>query len=202
MNYQPLLRDYRQMVRIIRNKENSATSYKLGNAYGKQQDSFSDIFANNGVTPTELQIRTLNEINVPSTSPRRPGANAEEGELPSRASSALYHDLNNTSKEYLNALGGDNGVRRSDGQPGTKLRTQLGQNSFATKVYAQSGFTSQTNHLTNTSVQNKPSNTKNSQLSDSTSISTRDSTSVQKHSHSMKQPSQSKQVQRSFNAFE
>jgi len=138
MNYQPLLRDYKQMIRIVRNKDNSATSFNLGNAYGKTSKDFSDIFENNGATPTELQIRTLNEINMPSTSPRRPEAPANEGLLSNREGSALYHDLNTTSKNYLNALGGSNGVRRSDALPGTKLRTQLGKYALATKVYNQS----------------------------------------------------------------
>jgi len=190
MNYQPLLRDYRQMVRIVRDKANSATSFKLGNAYGKQQKSFSDVFTNNGATPTELQIRTLNEINVPSTSIRRPEAPAEDGYLSSRESSTLYHDLNNTSKQYLNALGGDNGVRRSDGQPGTKLRTQLGTDSFATKVYAQHGFSPQNNHFSKEANEiKKTPETKNK----NTKIFQSDST-ISNQTHA-------KPVPGSFNAF-
>lgn len=177
MNYQPLLRDYRQMVRIVRNKDNSATSFNLGNAYGKKSKDFSDIFANDGVTPTELQMRTLNEMNLPSTSPRRPDAPAKEGLLSNREGSTLFHDLNTTSKDYLNALGGSNGVRRSDGLPGTKLRTQLGKDALATKVYNQS--------LTNTST-HLPATT---------------TATNKKQTHSLKPTSEVKSESSSFNVF-
>ena len=152
MNYQPILRNYHQMVRIVRDKGNSATSFKLGNAYGDNHAASKDIFARGGVTPTELQIRTLNEMNLPSTSLRRPEKPAVDGFLPTRAGSSLYHKLNSSSQDYFNGLGSGldyiQAVGRSDAKPGTKLRTELGKQAINKKVFTQVPFQLSANHLT------------------------------------------------------
>ncbi|WP_281557534.1 hypothetical protein [Thalassomonas sp. RHCl1] len=157
MNYQPILRDYHQMVRIVRDKGNSATSFKLGNAYGDNLAAKNDIFARNGVTPTELQIRTLNEMNLPSTSLRRPEKPAVDGFLPTRAGSGLYHKLNSASQDYFNGLGSGldyiQAVGRGDAKPGTKLRTELGQGAINKKVFTQVPFQVSANHLAQTNDQ-------------------------------------------------
>ncbi|MFT4927210.1 MAG: hypothetical protein ACI8WB_003316 [Phenylobacterium sp.] len=140
MNYQPPQRDYLQMVRVIRDKANSAISFKLGNAYG----------ANPHVSPTDLRIRTLNEMNLPSTSIRRPEPPAVDGFLPTRASSTLFHELNDSTQDYLNGQGGVQAVKRNDGQPGTKLRTELNKDAFSKKIFSQPSFAPQDNHLTKT----------------------------------------------------
>jgi hypothetical protein len=124
MNYKALQRNYRQMIRIIRDKANSATSYKMGNAFGS-----SGMFGNSGVSPTDLQLRTLEEMNLPSTSLRRPGPTAEGGDLSTRVSSANYHELNDSTQHYLNGQGGAHAHGRSDGTPGTKLRTELSKDA-------------------------------------------------------------------------
>ncbi|WDE08065.1 hypothetical protein SG34_014890 [Thalassomonas viridans] len=155
MNYQPILRNYQQMVRIVRDKGNSATSFKLGNAYGDNPGAKNDVFARNGVTPTELQIRTLNEMNLPSTSLRRPEKPAVDGFLATRAGSTLYHKLNDTSQDYFNGLGSGldyiQAVGRSDAKPGTKLRTELGKGAVNKKVFTQVPFHLSANHLAQTS---------------------------------------------------
>lgn len=156
MNYQPILRNYQQMVRIVRDKGNSATSFQLGNAYGDNHTGKNDIFARNGVTPTELQIRTLNEMNLPSTSLRRPEKPAQDGFLPVRSSSSLYHQLNSTSQDYFNGLGTGleytQAVGRSDAKPGTKLRTELGKGAVNKTIYAQAQFQLQANHLASAKI--------------------------------------------------
>ncbi|WDE14321.1 hypothetical protein [Thalassomonas haliotis] len=156
MNYQPILRDYHQMVRIIRDKGNSATSFKLGTAYGDNLAGKDDIFARNGVTPTELQIRTLNEMNLPSTSLRRPEKPAVDGFLSTRAGSDLYHKLNSTSQDYFNGLGSGldyiQSVGRGDAKPGTKLRTELGQGAINKKVFTQVPFQVSANHFAQNNI--------------------------------------------------
>lgn len=135
MGYKPPLRDYKQMVRIIRDQNNSALSYQMGTAYGSHGDNLFE-----SISGTERRIRTLNEMNMPSTSLRRPEAPAVDGFLSTRASSTLYHDLNDSTQRYLNGQGGAQMVRRSDGDPGTKLRTDLGHDAFAKNVFTQTPF--------------------------------------------------------------
>lgn len=151
MNHEPLLRKYQQMARIVQTDTRSATSYKMGNSYGEttspdnehgssdSSDYFSVLFAHAGVSPTELQIRTLNEMNLPSTSLRRPEAPALNGYLPTRTSSILYHELNSASQHYLNGQGG-NPVNRKDTSPGTKQRTGLGKGAFTQKILTQVAY--------------------------------------------------------------
>jgi hypothetical protein len=138
MNYQPLLRDYRQMIRVVRDKANSATSYQMGNAYGGSTKS-NELTQ---VDPTQKQIRTLSEMNLPSNSPRRPELPAVDGFLSTRASTTHFHALNTGTRQYLSGAGGNMAVQRKDGEPGTKLRTELGHDAFARKVLTQAPFQS------------------------------------------------------------
>lgn len=139
MNYKPLRRDYKQMVRIVRDQTNSSISYKMGTAYGDSKHHFDGGFDSH-FNATQVRIRTLNEMNLPSTSLRRPEAPAVDGFLPTRESSILYHQLNDNIQHYLNGQGGAQAVRRSDGNPGTKLRTELGKDAFEHTIYTQSSF--------------------------------------------------------------
>ncbi|MCJ8270336.1 MAG: hypothetical protein MJK04_13155, partial [Psychrosphaera sp.] len=122
----------------------SSTSDKLGNAYGERSGSF----AGSGVAPTGRRMRTLDEMNQYSVSQRRPGLVAAGGELPARSGSTLYHELNGTAQRYLNGQGGAQGGGRGAGEPGTKLRTQLGNNAFSENVQDQTPFQPQRNHMT------------------------------------------------------
>lgn len=135
MEYKPPLRNYGQMTRVVRDKPNSSTSYQLGSAYGETTDQ--------RVNPTEQRIRTLNSMNVPSTSLRRPERPAVEGFLSTRASSTLFHDLNDTTQQYVSGQGGPQGVRRSDGEPGTKMRTEIGRDAFSKTVFTAQPFATQ-----------------------------------------------------------
>ena len=143
MNYKPPLRNSAQMVRVVRDQANSATSYQLGNAYG---DNTSDPFAYT-IGPTQLQLRTLEAMGLPSTSIRRPGPSPEGGILSTRASSTLYHDLNNETRQYISGSGGPQALRRQDGQPGTKLRSQLGHDAFSKSIYSMPNAVPQKDHL-------------------------------------------------------
>lgn len=118
------------MVRIIRDKANSSTSYKMGNAFGT-----AGTFGNSDVSPTDVQLRTLEEMNIASTSIRRPGPTAEGGELSTRVSSAHYHELNDSTQRYVNGQGGAHAHGRSDGTPGTKLRTALDRDALTSFVH-------------------------------------------------------------------
>ncbi len=144
MNYKPPRRDYKQMVRIVRDKPNSSISYKMGNAYGEKHSAFG--FDN--ADGTQVRIRTLNEMNIASTSPRRPEDPAMNGFLPTRESSILYHDLNDSTQRYLSGQGGAQATRRGDGSPGTKLRTELGKDAFEQKILTQAAFTPAQTHTT------------------------------------------------------
>ena len=107
------------------------------------------------MTPTDLKIRTLNEINIPSSSVRRSEAPAEKGNLSARENSSLFHDLNKQTQDYLNATGSTNGTTRSEGQPGTKFRTQLGKNSTLVKVFTQRNFSQQSTRLSQSTLEKK-----------------------------------------------
>ena len=96
---------------------------------------------------TNLRLRTLDEMSLPSTSIRRPGPPSEKGELSRRESTTLFHDLNETTRDYISGTGGPQALKRQDGQPGTKLRTQLGHNAFSKTIHSSPHFAPQGNHL-------------------------------------------------------
>lgn len=147
MRFRPPLRNYRQMIRIVRDKAGSSINFKMGNAYGKKTGDFSSLFAGDQ-TPTELQIRTLNELEMPSTSIRRPEPPAVDGFLPNRESSTLFHSVNSSTQKYLNGQGGSQATKRQDDSPGTKLRTSLDHDASNTTVYTQEAIDTSPSHNT------------------------------------------------------
>lgn len=130
MKYQPILRNHQQMVRVVRDNPNSATSYQLGSAYGDSSDA--------RVSPTEQRIRTLNSMNLPSTSIRRPEDPSVNGFLPTRAGSSLFHSLNDQTQDYMSGQGGPQAMRRGDAAPGTKMRTEISRDAFSKKIFTAS----------------------------------------------------------------
>lgn len=140
MNYLPPLRNHQQMVRVVKEKGNmnavTAQSFKLGNAFGDHQTShFDSLFGNGGISPTEQQIRTLDAMNVTSSSLRRPSQTSNGGLLPTRTESSLFHKLNPSTREYMSGMSGGLTMSRSDAAPGTKLRTQLSPNADSKTIY-------------------------------------------------------------------
>ena len=116
----PPLRNYRQMVRVVKKE---GTSYKLANAYGVTAPA----------TPTDLRIRTLDELGVSSETIRRPAQTVTGGEFDKRTETIHYHDLNVRSRSFFNGVSPPI-VSRNDSMPGTKERTDLGVHSFSKKI--------------------------------------------------------------------
>lgn len=152
MDYLPPLRNYRQMVRVVKDDADDshmdahlakqAVNFKLGNAFGDHEpDEFDAMFSNGGVSPTELKIRTLDSMNLPSSSLRRPGITGSGGILPTRSGSSLFHDLNESTRDYLNGMDGGQALSRHDAGAGTKFRTQLSPDASNKVVYQHDAFT-------------------------------------------------------------
>ena len=142
MNYLPPLRNYQQMVRVVKNDSHGghlakpAVDLQLANAFGDHHtNAFDNLFSNGGISPTELQIRTLDSMNLVSSSLRRPGKTNGGGLLPTRSGSTLFHDLNHSTRDYMNGMTGGLTLSRQDSEPGTKLRTELNPNSTSKVSY-------------------------------------------------------------------
>ena len=148
MNYLPPLRNHQQMVRIVQNGSgqngihHSHTNFSVGNAFGGDSNM---LFGHDSTSPTEQIIRTLDSMNLPSSSPRRAGEIKEGGLYPTRTSSSLFHDLNDTGQNYLNGVGQQVTSRREAGA-GTKLRTEL--TPHATNKMRHRDFSSHTPNQT------------------------------------------------------
>lgn len=147
----PPLRHYRQMVRVVKDE---GQSYKLANAYGV------GVAANS----TDLRMRTLDEMGMPSESPRRPAPNATGGEFDKRVQTIHYHDLNARSRSFFNGVSPPI-ISRNDSLPGTKERTDLGVHSFSKKIEPLinlSPMETPVNTQENDKTQNKTKNKVNS----------------------------------------
>ncbi len=126
----PPLRNYQQMIRIVQedgstDKNKGSTSYKLANAYGETEAPVRDL---------PLRLRTLDELGLPSTSIRRPGPVDTGGDIPLRASTSQFHQLNSLNQTFFNGLGGPQVHSRKETQPGTKVRSDLGSHSISKKI--------------------------------------------------------------------
>lgn len=128
--YQLPLRHFQQMVRIVRN-DGVLNQYKLANAFGVPEHS--DKYALSAVSPTTSRMRTLDEMNITSASLRRPQQESPGGEFSPRTTTIHYHALNATSRAYFNGTS-PKIQARTDSMPGTKMRTELGRDSFSTKI--------------------------------------------------------------------
>lgn len=146
MNYRPLLRDHRQMVRIVGEQSNNAISFALASAYGdKSYNAFDAMFCNH-INPTEAQIRLLDSMGLASTSIRAPSQPAIGGQYSARETSILYHQLNNQSRDYINGQHGGQMANRHSSGPGTKFRTELGQNGFIKMTHQRSSNATMSHH--------------------------------------------------------
>jgi hypothetical protein len=116
------LRNYQQMVRVVKDS-GVGNSYQLANSYGEGPRA----------EYTDLRLRTLDELGMPSNSLRVPPPTVTGGELSKRASTINYHDLNPSSRNFFNGVGTAI-VSRNDTQAGTKSRTELNTHSFNKKI--------------------------------------------------------------------
>ena len=148
VTYLPPLRNYKQMVRVMRDDGNDklckkACSFNLGNAFGENPTSgFDSLFPNGGVSPTQLQMRTLDTMNMASGTTRRPIKTGQSGVFNTRVKTTVFHDLNSVSKEFLSGMGNGSASNRHDSGSGTKFRTQLSPFSETKIVYQTEGSSS------------------------------------------------------------
>jgi len=153
MNYLPPLRNYQQMVRVVQqhpqgnHSAKPVTDFSLANAFGSDEPKGIDtLFSSGGLSPTDLQLRTLDSMNLPSSSLRRSGNTGSGGLLPTRAGSTLFHDLNPSTQNYINGMNGGQTMSRRDAQPGTKFRTELDPNASSKKIYQHVHTNHQNDH--------------------------------------------------------
>ncbi|WP_018693806.1 hypothetical protein [Algicola sagamiensis] len=129
--YRAPLRNYQQMVRVVRN-DGSGEQYHLASAYGDGPRAES----------TDLRLRTLDEMNLPSTSPRRPAPTVSGGDFSTRTSTVHYHELNAHGRGYFDGSAPQI-TTRTENMPGTKFRTDLGQDQVGKKIQANMTHTTQ-----------------------------------------------------------
>ena len=122
MSYKAPLRNYQQMVRVVK-KDANQNSYNLASAFGDQPPSDS----------TDKRMRSLDEMGIPSSSLRRPAPEVHGGNFSTRISTIFYHSLNGRSQGYFNGHPPDV-HSRTDTLAGTKERTELSTHSFSKKI--------------------------------------------------------------------
>ena len=125
------LRNYKQMVRIVKNAISSPLQYQLASSFGENKAP---------VRGTDLRLRTLEELHLPSTSQRKPGPIDHGGEFSTRVSSSYFHQLDSASRSYLDGAGGPQTQSRLDNVPGTKIRETLGSNEYVKKIIPQASL--------------------------------------------------------------
>ncbi|BFM48670.1 hypothetical protein [Marinomonas sp. THO17] len=131
MNYLPPLRRYQQMVRVVRDKHDQnpakpATHLTLGNAFGGK---LAESMLEEDVSATQIRLRTLETMNLPAGSLRRPGEIKPGGLLPTRTNSSLFHKLNQPIRNYMQGGKTRHPGNRTDAAVGTKFQTQLSPQS-------------------------------------------------------------------------
>ena len=118
MKTPPPLRNYKQMVRVVRDNDQANTSssvpYQLGNAYG-----------NDNPSPVETRERTLDENGINSRTPRQPESAGLEGYLSARETSSQFHKLDDGQQQYFTGTNPNPAPSRQDSLPGTKSRAYL-----------------------------------------------------------------------------
>lgn len=124
----PPLRNYQQMVRVIRDKNSDATGsthvpYKLGHAYAETQS-----------TPWITRERTLDELGMNGRTTRQPENTGNNNYMSSRETSINFHKLNDEQRAYFRGVMPKEGPTRQDGWPGTKSRAWLDSDASAEKV--------------------------------------------------------------------
>jgi hypothetical protein len=123
-NTPPPLRNYAQMVRVVRDSNAGGDSsnpfqlsvpYKLGKAYGGASTSGA-----------ETRIRSLDEIGIHSRSPNQLQAPNIDANYDRRSSTILYHQLTGDQQQFFDGISPNIAPTRQDARPGTKTRTYLG----------------------------------------------------------------------------
>ncbi|MGS2718771.1 hypothetical protein ACVBE9_11395 [Eionea flava] len=130
-NTPPPLRNYAQMVRVVRddsmgkgsvggdnNPFQASVPYQLGKAYGGAASSGA-----------ETRIRSLDEIGISSRSPNQLQAPDTQTNYDTRSSTVLYHQLSDDQQLYFDGVSPNKAPTRQDAMPGTKTRTYLGSTS-------------------------------------------------------------------------
>ena len=129
MKAPPPLRNYKQMVRIVRSEKNTsgfaAIPYRLAQAYGTGNPS-----------PADVRLRSLDESGLNLRSSRQPEPAATDNYLPVRESSTLFHQLQTSDQRYLNGMAPPQSGSRRDSSPGTKRRGYLSSDAVSESVVA------------------------------------------------------------------
>ncbi|EGG93665.1 hypothetical protein IMCC1989_921 [gamma proteobacterium IMCC1989] len=118
----PPLRNYAQMVRVVRddnsNPFQASVPYQLGKAYSGISSS-----------PGETRIRSLDEIGINSRSPNQLQPPDNNANYSRRESTILYHQLSGDQQRYFDGTSPNIAPTRQDAKPGTKTRTYLDSNA-------------------------------------------------------------------------
>ena len=129
MKTPPPLRNYQQMVRIVRSGADSsgftAVPYRLAQAYGSGAPS-----------PADVRLRSLDESGLNLRTSRQPEPAATDNYLPVRANSTLFHQLHAQDQSYLNGMAPPQTGSRRDSYPGTKSRGYLNSDALSESVIA------------------------------------------------------------------
>lgn len=129
MKTPPPLRNYQQMVRIVRSGADSsgftAVPYRLAQAYGSEAPS-----------PVDVRLRSLDESGLNLRTSRQPEPAATDNYLPVRANSTLFHQLHAQDQSYLNGMAPPQTGSRRDSYPGTKSRGYLNSDALSESVIA------------------------------------------------------------------
>ncbi len=119
------LRNYKQMVRVVRDSSGakSHSPYQLANAYSSER-----------CNPTETRERTLDENGINGRTSRRPEASGAGNYLSRRESTTQFHELSRDQQSYFTGSHDNPAPTRQDGWDGTKSRTYLGGSAPSEQV--------------------------------------------------------------------
>lgn len=113
------LRNYQQMLRVIRDNDDmaqrSGNTYQLGTAYSGPV-----------INPADTRLRSLDELGLNFRSSRQPEPKGLDRFLPRRASTSHFHQLNPGLQRYFTGTSAEAAPTRRDGWAGTKARAYLG----------------------------------------------------------------------------
>jgi hypothetical protein len=152
----PPLRNYAQMVRVVRddnsNPFQASVPYQLGKAYGSVSTS-----------PDETRIRSLDEMGINSRSPSQLQAPDNNANYSRRESTTLYHQLNSDQQRYFDGTSPNIAPTRQDAIPGTKTRTYLGSNAPSESIVVKDSHTASSREVGRVSGAPKNNNTNRTQ---------------------------------------
>ena len=162
----PPLRNYAQMVRVVRddnsNPFQASVPYQLGKAYSSTSSSAG-----------ETRIRSLDEIGINSRSPSQLQPPDNNANYNHRESTVLYHQLSGDQQRYFDGTSPNIAPTRQDAKPGTKTRAYLSSNASSESIAVTDSHPSNTResstsgssgHSSQYAPQNTPQNTLQSTL--------------------------------------